>query len=618
MPAKTAEQVKLSFSKNPSSALSDTVLKEKEKAQPSLFPPLSREMLGGTSEKGSEAKGSEEQKSDPAASAPVQAVLQEPLPNGMSNGSIEPASLKAPVQREFRKDREDAHTLAKKQREISVSEFFTKNRHLLGFDNPAKALLTTVKEAVDNSLDACEDAGILPSLTIEVRQVGENRYKVSIRDNGPGILGKTIPNIFGRLLYGSKFHRMKQARGQQGIGISAAGMYGQLTTGKPVIIMSKLPEFPRGHYYEVRINTQRNYPQVAKNRQIDWEHPHGTEVQIELEAMYKKGKHSVDDYVEQTAMANPHAEIVYRPPSGETIQFPRLSEALPPESVEIKPHPYGVELGALMKMMKETDAESARTALQQDFCRVNSKIAFEILYRAGVDSSKAPRALSAIEVEKIFRTLQDVKIMAPPSNSLSPIGEALIVRSLENRARPDFCTSVTRPPSVYRGNPFRVEVGLAYGGNLPGEELAEVLRFANRVPLLYQQSSCVISKAILQIDWKKYGLQQGRGALPTGPLLFFAHIASVWVPFTSESKEAIAHYPEILREFKLAFQDCGRRLGLFVRARRRAHEEDKKRMFIEKYIPHVGAALRELLNLKEEKERQINDTLREILKKSRS
>jgi DNA topoisomerase-6 subunit B len=162
-----------------------------------------------------------------------------------------------------------------------------------------------------------------------------------------------------------------------------------------------------------------------------------------------------------------------------------------------------------------------------------------------------------------------------------------------------------------------VEVGLAYGGNLPGEELAEVLRFANRVPLLYQQSSCAILKSVVQTDWKNYGLQQARGALPSGPLLLFSHVASVWVPFTSESKEAIAHYPEIIREFKLAFQECGRKLGSYLRARRRAHDEEKKRLYIEKYIPHVGAALREILGFSEAKETEVNETLKDILKKSR-
>jgi len=128
---------------------------------------------------------------------------------------------KAPAAKPARKRkpaREDARSMAARQRDISVSEFFTKNRHLLGFDNPQKALLTAVKEAVDNSLDACEEAGILPDLEVEIAEVSENRYRVAVQDNGPGIVQQQVPKIFGKLLYGSKFHRLKQQRGQQGIG----------------------------------------------------------------------------------------------------------------------------------------------------------------------------------------------------------------------------------------------------------------------------------------------------------------------------------------------------------------------------------------------------------------
>src|SRR5438045_354539 len=150
--------------------------------------------------------------------------------------------------------------MAKGQRDISVSEFFTKNRHLLGFDNPQKALLTAVKEAVDNSLDACEEAGILPTLRVQIEETAEGRFKVTVEDNGPGIVKAQIPKIFAKLLYGSKFHRLKQSRGQQGIGISAAGMYGQLTTGRPIIITSKTGKGRPAHRMEVRIDARTNAP----------------------------------------------------------------------------------------------------------------------------------------------------------------------------------------------------------------------------------------------------------------------------------------------------------------------------------------------------------------------
>ncbi|MDH3519894.1 MAG: DNA topoisomerase VI subunit B, partial [Myxococcales bacterium] len=249
-----------------------------------------------------------------------------------------------------------AADLAKKQRDISVSEFFAKNRHLLGFDNPSKALLTTVKEGVDNSLDACEEAGILPDVRVEIGQLSDTRFRVAIEDNGPGIVKAQVPKIFGSLLYGSKFHRLRQSRGQQGIGISAAGMYGLLTTGKPVIITTRTEVAKKAHHFELVIDTKKNEPKVTVDDEIDWDRAHGTRVEIELEGAYRGGQHSVDAYIRQISLANPHARIVYVPPKAEEHgtehEFPRVSDALPDETAEIKPHPYGVELGVLMRMFR--------------------------------------------------------------------------------------------------------------------------------------------------------------------------------------------------------------------------------------------------------------------------
>lgn len=515
--------------------------------------------------------------------------------------------------------RQTAESMAERQRDISISEFFSKNRHLLGFDNPQKALLTAVKEAVDNSLDACEEAGFLPSIRIAIRQVEEERFRVSVEDNGPGIVKAQIPKIFGKLLYGSKFHTLKQARGQQGIGISAAGMYGLLTTGKSIVITSRTGAGKPAHYYEIQIDTRKNTPQIITDRIIDWEPPHGTRVEIELIGTYKKGRHSVEDYVRQTAIANPHCEIFYTPPDAdEPLHLVRGSDLLPPEPREIKPHPYGVELGVLIRMMKETSARQLGAALQKDFSRVSAKIAAEICKTAGLRPSANPHTLQGQETERLYKAINGVKIMSPATNCLSPIGEEQILAGLRKEIDADFFTAITRAPAVYRGNPFQIEVGLAYGGRLAGDELVDLLRFANRVPLQYQQSACAITKAVLGIDWRSYGLPQSKGALPTGPVALFVHMASVWVPFTSESKESVAAYPEILRELRLALQECGRKLASHIRAHRRAAEEEKKKSYIEKYIPHIGIALREILALSENEEREVVTTLVDVLERSRS
>jgi len=513
--------------------------------------------------------------------------------------------------------REDATTMAARQREISISEFFTKNRHLLGFDNPQKALLTAIKEAVDNSLDACEEAGILPELIVEIQELGEERFRIVVEDNGPGIVRQQIPKIFGKLLYGSKFHRLKQQRGQQGIGISAAGMYGVLTTGKPVRIVSKTGPRKPAHLFEIAIDTQKNAPVVHKDVEVPWDRDQGTRVEIELEATYKKGRRSVDDYIEQSAVANPHVTLRYVAPKEDVRVFERVVHELPVASKEIKPHPYGIELGILLRMLKDSSQRTVRAMLSSDFSRVSPAVAEQICRAAGVRPDADPRRVSTSQAEAIFRAIPTVKIMAPPTACLSPIGEELLAKGLQTRVPCDFATAATRPPAVYRGNPFQVEVGLAYGGQLPGDELIELYRFANRVPLQYQQGACAITKAVLSVDWRSYGLLQSKGALPTGPMILSVHVASVWVPFTSESKEAVASYPEIVKELRLALMEAGRRLGVFVRHRRRVADEEKKRSYIEKYIPHIGDALQAILGHSDAKRNRTVEDLKSILERTR-
>ena len=513
--------------------------------------------------------------------------------------------------------RETAESMAAKQKEISVSEFFAKNRHLLGFDNPRKALLTSVKEAVDNSLDACEEAGILPEITVAIEEQAEDRFRLSVTDNGPGIVRNQVAKVFGKLLYGSKFHVLRQSRGQQGIGISAAGMYAQLTTGQPVRITSRTGKGRPAHFFEIQIDTTRNEPKVLTDREVEWEVEHGTRVEMDLAGTYKKGRRSVDDYVMQSALANPHATVHYKPPKGDELHRERLTSDLPREPLAIKPHPYGVELGVLISMLRDTKGRSLKGALQSDFSRVSAKVAEEISKTAGLNPEMKPRALGVAQVEALFRAIPNVKIMAPPTSTIVPIGETLILEGLKQTVKADFYTSTTRPPAVYRGNPFVVEAGLAYGGDLPAEELIDLWRFANRVPLQYQQSACAITRGALTTDWRNYGLQQGKGALPLGPMILFVHVASVWVPFTSESKEAIASYPEIIRELRLGLQEVGRRLGAFLRHRQRLAEAEKKRSYIESYIPHIGIALREILGLSKAEEEKVVKTLTDTLEKSR-
>ena len=514
-----------------------------------------------------------------------------------------------------------ADDLAKKQRDISISEFFAKNRHLLGFDNPSKALLTTVKEGVDNSLDACEESGIVPDIRIEITQLDENIFLIAIQDNGPGIVREQVPKIFGRLLYGSKFHRLRQSRGQQGIGISAAGMYGLLTTGKPVRITTRISKRKPAHRFELVIDTQKNEPKIKREEEVEWPHDHGTRVEIELEGSYRGGQHSVDAYIRQISLANPHAEITYVPPKAEEHGaehiFERVTKELPPETSEIKPHPYGVELGVLMQMFRDTKGRNVRTCLQSDFSRVSSATALSICKLAKVSETRRPSQVTRDEAARLHKAIQNTKIMNPPTDCIAPIGDELLQRAIRAEVNGEFYASVTRKPAVYRGNPFLIEVGLAYGGDMLADSSVTLYRYANRVPLQYQQGACAITKAVSATNWKSYQLQHPRGALPIGPVLIMVHIASVWVPFTSESKESIAHYPEIIKEIRFGLQECGRQMATYVRKQRRHADEAKKRAYIETYIPQVAIGLEQILGLKPNERDKIVTNLSDVLERSR-
>ena len=602
-----------------------------------------------------------------------------------------------------------AEAMAAKQRDISVSEFFAKNRHLLGFDNPRKALLTAVKEAVDNSLDACEEAGIVPEIWVHMEPAGTNRFKVGVQDNGPGIVKKQIPLIFGKLLYGSKFHRLRMSRGQQGIGISAAGMYGMLTTGKPVKIISMTSAKKPAHYFELQIDTKRNMPEIINGKGdgedipsgekgqkyiadhgIEWvpELRSGTRVTIELEGRYMRGRGSVDEYLELTAIANPHVTIHYIDPEGIETTYTRSTTEIPREPVEIKPHPYGIELGQLVTMLKDTSAGTMSQFLTTSFSRVSPGVAQNICEAAKISTRSNTKRIGRQEADALYQAIQNTKISAPATDCISPIGEPLILKGLHQQLPGEFYSAATRPPAVYRGNPFVIEVGLAYGGASPTQKVTldtlselleasdarslrqflvttfdgigaagaekillqaklgtrqtpaklskqevaqlhdamknvnltegqtmQVLRYANRVPLQFQPAACAVTQSVIANNWRSYGLSQARGQLPVGPITVMVHMASVWVPFTSESKEAIASYPEIMKELRLGLQAVGRKLAVYLNRRKRVQQEGERREIFLRYLGEVASAVGMIKDLSDRGKKDLYGRLVEVAKK---
>ena len=485
-----------------------------------------------------------------------------------------------------------AHDLAKKQKEISVAEFFERNKHILGFGNPTRALITSVKEGVDNALDACEEVNILPDIYVEIKNHEDSECKVIVEDNGPGIVKKQIPHIFGRLLYGSRFHAIIQSRGQQGIGISAVVLYGQLTTGKHARVISKIEEDRPAAVTELVIDTNKNRAEVITRDIVHWDKPSGTRLEVSIVADYKRGKRFVYEYLQSTSIVNPHAQITYKEPDGNEHVFERTSDVLPRKCVEIKPHPYGIELGTLIKMAKNTKGRKLSSFLKTEFSSMGDRTTKAACETAQLDRNLNPKDMTREQFLALHKAFKKVKIMAPSTDCLSPIGETLIKRSLKHETQeisPEFIITASRPPAVYSGNPVQVEVGLVYGGSLPKDTQVRVLRFANRVPLLYQQGDCVTTSAISSIDWRRYGLDQSGGkGMPSGPAIFLTHVSSTLIPFTSESKEAIADIPSIENEIKLAFRECARKVQHHVNKQVRRAKTREKFDLITKILPEIA------------------------------
>jgi DNA topoisomerase-6 subunit B len=678
-----------------------------------------------------------------------------------------------------------AEELAASQREISIAEFFEKNKHMLGFDSGARGLVTAVKEAVDNALDAAEEAGIKPDIAVEIREAGDY-YRVVVEDNGPGITREQVPKVFGKLLYGSRFHKREQNRGQQGIGISAAVLYAQLTSGEPAKITSRTKGSDTADYFELIIDTDTNEPEIRTEEKLSpgearLNPTNGTRIELEMEANMR-ARSQLHDYVKHTAVVNPHARIrLLEPGLDDWWSFERAEGAeLPAETSEIRPHPHGVELGTLLKMLEATDSYSVSGFLQEEFTRVGSKTAAEILdaFRdrhygremswrppdegvaladavaeavanksreatadfaaaiadalrdrervshadveaavadaardvaaaheetfgetvrahaveaawtavagdrerlaadlyertedatssrkaeeavrgladrlaakfedggqrhrltrealsefvdrsaemtaeatgetfgetarenvvealwavAGTVPDEPPNVATVADDRNVARELLDAMaatdIISPPTDCLAPITADLVEAGLRKEYDADFYAAATREADVHAGDPFIVEAGIAYGGELEDDGEVGLMRFANRVPLVYQRGACATSDVVRSIGWRNYGLDQpGGSGMPNGPCVLLVHVASTNVPFTSESKDAVANVPEIEDEIELAIREAARELKSYLNKRRSLEKRREKQDVIATILPEMAQKVAEV------------------------
>ncbi|WP_276300661.1 DNA topoisomerase VI subunit B [Halorussus lipolyticus] len=689
-----------------------------------------------------------------------------------------------------------AEELAESQRQISIAEFFEKNKHMLGFDSGARGLVTAVKEAVDNALDATEEAGILPDIYVEIDDEGDY-YTLIVEDNGPGITKEQVPKVFGKLLYGSRFHAREQSRGQQGIGISAAVLHSQLTSGKPARITSRTKGSAEAEYFELIIDTDENEPEIKNSGTTSWDRTHGTRIELEMEANMRARSQLVK-YIQHTAVVNPHARLTFKEPSmDEPRQYERATDELPAETEEIRPHPHGVELGTVLKMLVATDSHSVSGFVQEEFTRVGRKTADSILDnfrdrhfgreaawqppqkheksdlartvanavsnktadatkafgdevadaivarnrlahhelveivaetaeevgdgetfnvtfgdtvqenvveaaweqltddRAGdlyqlVDKATSTRKddetvrglaerlekrfekgndrdrathdelreyvdRSADQTEEyddatigdtarenivmevwntmmtvpdavpkvrefvdnrdmasdLLEAMKETDIISPPTNCLSPITDSLVEAGLKKEFDADFYAASTRDADVHGGDPFIVEAGIAYGGELDEDGQADVLRFANRVPLVYQRGACATTDVVKSIGWRNYNLSQpGGSGIPTGPAVIMVHVASTNVPFTSESKDAVANVPEIEDEIELAIREAARELKSYLNKRKSLQKRKKKQNVIASILPEMAE---KLADVTDQSEPQYEDALARIM-----
>ncbi|MBI5554019.1 MAG: DNA topoisomerase VI subunit B [Candidatus Diapherotrites archaeon] len=515
-----------------------------------------------------------------------------------------------------------AEDISKEFKEHSVAEFFKKNMQMLGLTGKIKALTTIVHEYMSNSLDACEEAHILPDIEVQINEIGNEQYEVIVKDNGPGLTEETVGKAFGKLLAGTKFHRMIQMRGQQGIGSSGCTMLSQMTTGKPTQVITGTSKGPPISV-EVTIDPKNNAPKVD-NLVILKKEFKGTAVKAKFKGVkFVNSESSPLEYLRRTAIANPHAKITFIDPAGTKTVFDRTSKQIPARPTEIQPHPRGVSVDDVMTLSKTTKSKKIASFLREEFDRVGDKAIEEITKHVSFDLNKDPHQLQWDEAEEIVAQFKKIEFLAPRTDGLRPIGEERVQKSLKSIVEPEFLEVATRKPQVYAGGfPFQIEVALAYGGNAgrmstdkdeEGQSVRkiEIMRFANNVPLLFDTGGCAITKAVQSVDWKRYGMRD----IENAPLTIFVNLISVHVPYTSAGKQALSDEEAIMEELRLSLMEVGRKMFRYIGFRKREEEKQKKRKLFYKYATEVAIGLAELTGKKKEEiEAKLHDIVLRHLK----
>lgn len=505
----------------------------------------------------------------------------------------------------------------------STAEYFAKNLQQVGFSSPTKAVLTTLKEAVDNSLDACEMAGIAPELTVEIKKLGAGSQKnteligIVVEDNGPGIDPDNLAMVYGEYLASSKFGRGQCSRGQQGIGISAATTWAQLTNAIGVSVISKTAKMKKAVSAIIDVDIKKNKGVIRKKETIDWDKESGVRVEFKLDGRIQlNGEGGLLTYLDGTALVNPHIALNYKLLDQDWVRIERVTNEVPEIPPATNPHPHTMKLGEIITHAHLYGKVSVAKWLKTGFSRVSDGTIQDFV-KSGLPKKLLDQSLAQVsesDFKTIYQAIQNTELMSPSTKSVLSIGEESLGKSIKRLGEVDFFSVVTRKPRICDFKPVVVEVALARFLNRGSEEEpVQLLRFANRVPLQFDKAACAITKAIESVNWRSYGLNQPKDSIPLGPYVFAISVVSPFIKFKNASKETIDASDELVEELRRALMQAGQKLSRHIR--REAHAEDLERKIrhIEQFGPMLVEGLVRITKASSSRKKSAEEGLRQIL-----
>lgn len=508
----------------------------------------------------------------------------------------------------------------------STAEYFSKNLQQVGFSSYIKAVLTTIKEATDNSLDACEENQILPEIKITVEKIGEGSVKtadlikVTVEDNGPGIALEDIAKVFGEYLASSKFGRGRCSRGQQGIGISAVTTWAQLTHGTGARVTTKTKSMRQAQECEVVVDIKKNQGILKSKKPVEWDKESGLICEFVMDGRIQlNGEGGLIAYLSGTALVNPHMTLHYKLLDADWVTMERVTQVCPEIPEAIEPHPHTMKLGEFIAHSHLFGRTTTSKWLKTGFSRMSDSVIEQMVKEFGIASSlfdKSVSSLSEDDMRQLYSAIQNAKLMAPSTKSVLSIGEPELAKSIQRLGDVDFFSVVSRKPTICDFKPMLVEVAIArkiISNQEENETPVQILRFANRVPLQFDKGSCAMTKSIESINWRSYGLAQPKKALPQGPYIMAVSLVSPFIKFKNASKETVDASEELVQEIRKALIQCGQKLATHIRREAKEAEIERKIQHIQQFAPILVSGLCRISGANKEREQRAKDGLAKIL-----